>query len=308
MAESTEPWVEKYRPDTLEDIVLDSTNKTIIKNIIENQTFPNLLFYGPPGTGKTTTILNLIRDYQKNTSGVNKSLVIHLNASDERGIDTIRNVISEFTSTNGLFKNGIKFVILDEVDSMTKNAQLALKILIQKTRTSTRFCLITNYLSRVDVSLRNYCVSMRFNQLPVSNIIDTLTKINIKENIGLDNNQLETIQKKYCSDMRSMINYMQMIQVNMQAVITDNILEKMTKNLKNKTTNDMLHLFDSIVLSYNTNIIEIIKTYFTYIIRNHKKYVTNDMLVFIEKLLHCNCQSPALLKRYFIIHMKKLLS
>lgn len=63
--ESTEPWVEKYRPNTLEDIVLDSINKTIINNIIFNKTFPNLLFYGPPGTGKTTTILNLICDYQK---------------------------------------------------------------------------------------------------------------------------------------------------------------------------------------------------------------------------------------------------
>lgn len=305
--ESTEPWVEKYRPNTLEDIVLDSINKTIIENIIVNQTFPNLLFYGPPGTGKTTTILNLIRDYQKNTSGINKSLVIHLNASDERGIDTIRSVISEFTSTNGLFKEGVKFVILDEVDSMTKNAQQALKILIQKTRTSTRFCLITNYLSKVDISLRNYCVSMRFNQLPVLNIIHTLDKINLDENVGLDKHQLETIQKRFCSDMRSMINYMQMIQINMQNIITDNILDKITSYLKTKSKEDMIKLFDSIILTYNISILEIIKAYFTYIIRNHKEYVTKDFLVFIEKLLHCNCKSPLLLKHYFIIHMKKIL-
>lgn len=305
--DSTEPWVEKYRPHTLEDIVLDSINKTIIDNIIVTQTFPNLLFYGPPGTGKTTTILNLIRDYQKNTSGINKSLVIHLNASDERGIDTIRSVISEFTSTNGLFKEGIKFVILDEVDSMTKNAQQALKILIQKTRTSTRFCLITNYLSKVDISLRNYCVSMRFNQLPVLNIINTLDKINVNEKVGLEQHQLETIQKRFCSDMRSMINYMQMIQINMQNIITDNILDKITSYLKTKSKEDMIKLFDTIILTYNISILEIIKAYFTYIIRNHKEYVTTDFLLFIEKLLHCKCQSPFLVKQYFIIHMKKIL-
>ena len=163
MDKLTEPWVEKYRPNTLDDIVLDSVNTTIIRNIIKTNTFPNVLFYGPPGTGKTTTILNLITDYQKNTTGYNKSLVIHLNASDERGIDTIRNVISEFAGSNGLFKNGLKFVILDEIDSMTKIAQQALKILIQNINTPTRFCLITNYLSKIDLSLRNYCVSMRFN-------------------------------------------------------------------------------------------------------------------------------------------------
>ena len=305
--ESTEPWVEKYRPNTLEDIVLDSINKTIIDNMIINKAFPNLLFYGPPGTGKTTTILNVIRDYQKNTSGINKSLVIHLNASDERGIDTIRSVISEFTSTNGLFKEGLKFVILDEVDSMTKNAQQALKILIQKTQTSTRFCLITNYLSKVDISLRHYCVSMRFNQLPVVNIINTLHKINISEKVGLDTSQLEKIQKRFCSDMRSMINYMQMIQINMQNIITDSILDKITIYLQTKTEKDTLSLLDSIILNYNISILEIIKAYFTYIIRTREDYVTKDFLVFVEKLLHCNCQSHFLIKKYFIICMKKIL-
>jgi len=190
---------------------------------------------------------------------------------------------------------------------MTKNAQQALKILIQNIRTPTRFCLITNYLSKVDISLRNYCVSMRFNQLPIFNILQTLTKINIEEKIGLDGNQLETIQKKFCSDMRSMINYMQMIQINIQTVITDNVLGTITDCLINNTKKDMLNLFDTIVLTYNISVIEIIKAYFTYIIRNHKEYVSNDLLAFIEKLLHCNCTSYSLIKHYFIIHMKILL-
>ena len=306
MSESTEPWVEKYRPNTLEDIVLDSVNSTIIQNIIKTQTFPNLLFYGPPGTGKTTTILNLITDYQKNTTGYNKSLVIHLNASDERGIDTIRNVISEFAGSNGLFQNGIKFVILDEIDSMTKIAQQALKILIQNTQSSTRFCLITNYLSKIDPSLRNYCVSMRFNQLPIPNILQSLHKINIIECLDIPSKKLEAIQKMYRSDMRSMINYMQTIQINMQNIITNDVWEKFTTVIETRSIKDITHCFDQIIAVYNMQVIDVIKTYSNYIIRNHKKYVTHDLLALVEKLLHCNCKIQKYLKSYFITHIKTI--
>ena len=304
---STEPWVEKYRPNKLEDIVLDATNKTIINNIISMKSFPNLLFYGPPGTGKTTTVLNLISDYQKNTTGYNKSLVIHLNASDERGIDTIRNVISEFSCSKGLFKKGIKFVILDEIDSMTKNAQQALKILIQSVRTPTRFCLITNYLSKVDISLRNYCVSLRFNQLPVKHILQTLSKINIAEKIGLTIEQLEFIQKNYCSDMRSMINYMQTIQIDMQQVITNDTWREFTARLQNCTIKDILKYFEDIIIVYNTSVLDIITYYFNYIVRYHDEFITKDFLQFIENILHINCKSNKILKQYFVINMKTIL-
>ena len=127
----TTPWVEKYRPTTFNEIVLDPYNKIIMENIIKNNTFPNVLFFGPPGTGKTTTIINLIKKYQITNKQTNKELIIHLNASDERGIDIIRNHINQFVHSKALFNKGTKFVILDEVDSMTKNAQYALKTLLQ---------------------------------------------------------------------------------------------------------------------------------------------------------------------------------
>ena len=121
------PWVEKYRPSCFEDIVLDPLNKILLKNIIDNNYFPNLLFYGPPGTGKTTTIINLVNVYQEKMNLKNKGLMIHLNASDERGIDIIRNQINSFVNSKSLFGDGMKFVILDEVDYMTKTAQIALR-------------------------------------------------------------------------------------------------------------------------------------------------------------------------------------
>jgi len=91
------PWMEKYRPTNFDTIVLDPINKKILSNIIETSYFPNLLFYGPPGTGKTTTIINLVKSYQEKLNIQNKGLMIHLNASDERGIDIIRIQIHSFT-------------------------------------------------------------------------------------------------------------------------------------------------------------------------------------------------------------------
>ena len=149
------PWVERFRPTKFDDIVLDPLNKKILTNIIKTSYFPNLLFFGPPGTGKTTTIINLVNSYQEVLGQKNKGLMIHLNASDERGIDIIRNQINQFVNSKSLFNQGTKFVILDEVDYMTKNAQQALRYLLQNYSNNVRFCLICNYISRIDEGLQN---------------------------------------------------------------------------------------------------------------------------------------------------------
>ena len=182
------PLVEKYRPTNFDDIVLDPVNKIILKNIIETSYFPNLLFYGPPGTGKTTTIINLVNAYQEKLHGKNKGLMIHLNASDERGIDIIRNQINCFVNSKPLFYQGMKFVILDEVDYMTKNAQQALRYLLQSYSNSVRFCLICNYISRIDEGLQNEFLRLRFNQLPQEDIINFLHQISEKEQLNINTN------------------------------------------------------------------------------------------------------------------------
>ena len=177
MSSNGVPWVEFFRPKFFEDIVLDPLNRQILKNIIETSYFPNLLFYGPPGTGKTTTIINLINAYQIKLGVKNSDLIIHLNASDERGIDIIRNQISSFVNSKPLFNNGMKFVILDEVDYMTKNAQQALRYLLQNYTDSVRFCLICNYISRIDEGLQNEFIRLRFNQLQKPKIIKFLKNV-----------------------------------------------------------------------------------------------------------------------------------
>ena len=190
----TIPWVEKYRPTSFDQIVLDEINHRILKNIVDTNRFPNLLLYGPPGTGKTTTIMNLIHRYQKKYNQLGKGLTIHLNASDERGIDIIRNQISQFVNSQALFTNGLKIVVLDEVDYMTKNAQQALKYLLQKYPENVRFCLICNYISRIDESLQNEFMRCRFNKLPNDKVYNFINKIIISERMNISS---DVVKKNY---------------------------------------------------------------------------------------------------------------
>ena len=206
------PWVEKYRPQKFNNIVLNEMNRQIFTNILNKNYFPNLLFYGPPGTGKTTTIINLINEFQSTYYKIDKSLIIHLNASDERGIDIVRNQINTFVKSNNLFDKGVKFVILDEVDYMTKTAQQAFKYLLQSCGDNVKFCLICNYISKVDESLQNEFICIRFNQLPPNEIYDFIENISIKENLDLDKHSIDSIQKIYKSDIRSIINFIQLNQ------------------------------------------------------------------------------------------------
>jgi len=208
-----EPWVEKYRPSSFDTIVLEETNKLFFKKMIDTNYIPNLLFYGPPGTGKTTTILNLIQTFQENQGEVNSSLVIHLNASDERGIDTIRSQIYSFVHTKPFFSKGKKFVILDEVDSMTKSAQQALSYLLH-TPVTVSFCLICNYISKIEDTLQTLFIKVKFNALPIDKMLDFLETIVKKEGIQYTRAHLEGIQRMYGSDIRSMINYLQTNQYN----------------------------------------------------------------------------------------------
>ena len=288
------PWVEKYRPSTFGDIVLEPLNREILNNVLHKRYFPNLLFYGPPGTGKTTTIVNLINSYQEKYNEKNQGLVIHLNASDERGIDIIRNQINQFVNTKSLFGKGTKFVVLDEVDYMTKNAQQALRSLLQTYTTKVRFCLICNYISRIDEALQNEFIRLRFNQLPGNEILKFLSIISDNENLSLSTDKLGAIHKLYGSDMRGMINFMQSNQNNLHnyKIIDSKIWELLLGKIQRKVKiSRLLDIINKISIDYNMERKNIIKDFLNYIIRNRSEFISADLLNFIEFLLHqsdCN--------------------
>ncbi len=305
----TRPWIEKYRPTKFDDIVLDPLNKKLLENIVKQNSFPNLLFYGPPGTGKTTTIINLINRYQEVYSQKNKGLMIHLNASDDRGIDVIRNQINQFVNTKTLFGNGMKFVILDEVDYMTKNAQQALKYLIQQYSCNIRFCLICNYISRIDTALQNEFIRLRFCQLPKKDTFGFLKKIVEKEKLNIKDRQIKSIQSRFKSDIRSMINYLQSNHSNISKnpnIFTDKFIESLIKKLKDNKKNNF-----SIVLKtcekYNIQKKEFILQFITYLINNKLDIITTDLLSSLQFIIHNNTVKEQYLLQYLLGELDNVL-
>ena len=311
------PWVEKYRPTNFDDIVLDPLNKLMMRNIITSGHFPNLLFYGPPGTGKTTTIINLVNEYQQAKQDcVNGGLMIHLNASDERGIDIIRIQINSFVTTKSLFGNGIKFVILDEVDYMTKNAQMALRHLLNSynySQHNVRFCLICNYISRIDEALQTEFVRMRFNQLPVEEINKFITKVSVSEGLNVSDEIIRSIQKQFNSDIRSMINYMQTNQdtnLHEHVIITDATWNEITNDLK--TGIDSVELICSkinrISRDCNSGRKNMMKMYANYLVRHHPQLITSTLLNKMENAMHImECNTDHLV-HYLIMNLTKCFS
>jgi len=286
MDKNTIPWVEKYRPNVFENIILDDNNRELFKNILDTNNFPNLLLHGPPGIGKTTTIINLINKYKKQNNEESKTLVIHLNASDERGIDIIRNTIYNFVVSDNLFSKGTKFVILDEVDYMTRIAQQALKCLMQEYNKDVKYCLICNYISKIDNSLKYEFVKVRFNKLGENDIFDYLNKINKEEKMNITKKTIYNIIHSYDSDIRSMINFMQSNINNKINILDDNVYEK----LYNTNTTDSLQVFNkslnTVETKYKLNKRLIIKNYITYILNNKLEILSYELIKEIEYIIH----------------------
>lgn len=295
-------WVEKYRPTQFCEVVLDPLNRRLLERILETGCFPHLLLYGPPGTGKTTTIINFIRAYQEKNNQVHPELIIHLNASDERGIDVIRNQIHQFAFSKTMFNKGIKFVILDEVDYMTYNAQTALKNLLQQLPDmSIRFCLMCNYISRIDGGLQQDFMKLRFNQLPSDSVVSFLKHVTNSEGLHIPDEQLSSVQQLYHSDVRSMINF---LQSNQSAVIDITVWNTLYDKLQHHVSvNDMACYVQQLSCSYNMDERQCMIDFINFLIRNHSKVITSEMLSKLEKAIHFkNCP-----RNYFVPHVLHIL-
>ena len=168
------PFVEKFRPDSLADIVSHREIIDTVTKFVDEKKLPHLLFHGPPGTGKTSPIIAIAR---KMFGARYKNSVLELNASDERGIDVVRNQIKSFCATQQIMSKGIKLVILDECDAVTSSAQFALRRIIEKYTKTTRFCLICNYVSKIIPALQSRCTRFRFSPLAPEHVSQRLDEI-----------------------------------------------------------------------------------------------------------------------------------
>ncbi|EFO26207.1 replication factor C subunit 3 [Loa loa] len=206
------PWVEKYRPVSLTEVVSHGEiTETLMKLINENR-LPHLLFYGPPGTGKTSTILAAAKMMYapKQLS----SMVLELNASDDRGIGIVREQIINFAQTSTLSmdknqKSMPKLIVLDEADAMTKDAQSALRRVIEKFTDNVRFCIICNYLSKIIPAIQSRCTRLRFAPLPNEQILPRLHYIVQAESLTITKDGQNALLNLAEGDMRRIINILQ---------------------------------------------------------------------------------------------------
>jgi DNA polymerase III delta prime subunit len=295
------PWVEQYRPKMFQEIVLDECNRLFFSKIMESDYIPNMIFYGPPGTGKTTTILNLIRVYQEKHGEINNGFMIHLNASDERGVDTIRSQISTFVHSKPLFKTGTKFVVLDEVDSMTKNAQQALSYMLHA-KLNVCFCLICNYISKIDDSLQTMFIKIKFNKLPREMILTVLETIVRAEKLSYTRQQLEFIQSLYESDIRSMINCLQLNQDNpAMDIIHADVWDELYQLIRSgENVHTLVERMYTISRQYNMDIKHILKDFIYHVWVTYKPSIPITQL---DNAFHHSNINPDHMLRHVILSL-----
>ena len=199
-------WTEKHRPNTLKDIIGQEAIIGRLSKFVENRTLPHCLFAGPPGTAKTTAGMALARDLFGNSFDRN---FMELNASDERGIDVVRNQIKTFARALPAGDAPFKVLVLDEADHLTNDAQHALRRTMESYASSCRMILICNYSSRIIPPIQSRCAIFKFTRLKDEDIANRLEYVAGKEGIKLSTKGKDAILYLSDGDMRSAINLLQ---------------------------------------------------------------------------------------------------
>mgnify|MGYP007071562957 CR=1 FL=1 len=271
-------WVEKFRPDSLEGYVGNEQIKNTISKYLEQNDIQNFIFYGPPGCGKTTLakliVNNLNCDY------------LYINASDERGIDTIRDKVQGFSSVAS-FKP-LKVVILDEADFLTIQAQASLRNIIETFARTTRFILTCNYIERIIDPLQSRCQVLKIvppsKQEVAYHIMDVLKQ----EEVGCGADDLKLVINQFYPDIRKMLNTLQMsvvgdeISIDKSVLVSSNYKTKVLAELM-KPSSKSFNTIRQIIADSGVNDFEDL---FRYLYDNVEKYASTDMgsvIIYIEE-------------------------
>ena len=222
-------WVEKYRPSSLDEISAQEDVIKSLKKVLETKNLPHLLFFGPSGCGKTSTILALCKELFGDE--LYKERVIEMNASDERGINVIRDKIKTFAKRSINNKDNVppwKIIILDEADNMTQDSQFALRRIMEDYSKITRFCIICNYHNKIIDPINSRCALFRFKPIKQNEIIDKLRELCIKENLTLSDEFLNQVIKFSRGDLRKAINFLQKCQNRYGTILNQDILNEIS--------------------------------------------------------------------------------
>ena len=205
------PWVEKYRPCCLEEVVSHGGTISTLRKFLAEGKLPHLFFYGPPGTGKTS-MANALAGHLHGSQWRSSGNVLELNASDDRGIDVVREQIKTFASSGVFVQNtsaNPKLVILDEADAMTSAAQNALRRIIEKYVQRVRFMLIGNYAGQIIPALQSRCTKFRFVPLDVASMREKLEHVIAQEHLNVSQEAREALLALAEGDMRKVLNWLQ---------------------------------------------------------------------------------------------------
>ncbi|MEM1581637.1 MAG: replication factor C small subunit [Candidatus Bathyarchaeia archaeon] len=199
-------WTEKYRPRRLDEIVDQEEIVTRLKSFVKSKNVPHCIFAGPPGTGKTTAALCLAHDlYGENF----REYIMELNASDERGINVIRETVKTFARTKPIGEVTFKILVLDEADNLTDDAQQALRRTMERYSETARFILIANYSGKIIEPIQSRCAPFRFTYLPPEAVVKRIKYICEMENVEILDDGIEAILEISGGDLRRTVNILQ---------------------------------------------------------------------------------------------------